>query len=816
MVEEEFEKKGKRISPRDEILRDQSAFISFVRTFIEGNYFYIISAVLMMLGCFLLMRSDVIRGTVFIRTLKTLLILQGYELLVILTAIAIVRKFKVMGDAFTLLIIELVLLLDPTFFSNSFFTMLSIESTLVNVACFLLVPVKLLILQKMLRFRLSDSAFGAFMFAAILVYLAEGPLNLIDLAISTHSYFYLLGFMPLVFCFLLPPVREMVKIRDTAGGYVTERQRTWLPGFLLIIPLFIIVSHYIESSQVYGIRLYWPYAAPIMLGCAVLVTKNIKEEKALEYIIVIDLFCAVSLLLSWGSVTSFLKEGFVSIKTAGHVGGELPPRFVSSNITLILCAVAVIIVYGYYAIRLKFKPALYRIVAIGVLGLIYLIGTTGLIQASVGFIGDIIGSVFSWMGNNPIIIWGLIGAGLLALSVKFPNIYTWFVFGIYTLIVIFLKLDIEHVAYIPEAVQVGFLFLMLLYHKFGDKENNRYVAATCVVLVGLGRYFFAPELWKGLVVTVEVLGFLGAGIWFKQRGYVVLGFLQGIVFLLGLGIQFHEAFDPALMALTAGIIIFVLGILLSFNKKAILDKFERWAASTSVAGMHKAPSPDLAESELEEVEYTEKAAAEVEETIAQKEFEDKIFQPAEKSVEDAKQEQEEYEPTVDAGREDVEVKQRTETEQPPVEEQVSVYEKKPQRESIVERLESLFITDERYGIFLAKDLESAQRDAIVSKIKLKPDEELVVSISQKKKPEAWLVLLTNTRVLFKQILGTRIFAIYYDQIFKVTKSTNTVLLTGFSEQIYACPCQTGKQAKFLQNGLMMLVGEVQHRLEREA
>jgi hypothetical protein len=109
---------GKPADREDRIEGLRAQYAGVAVKFIEWNYFYVVSAVLMMLGCYMLMRSPVIEGSKFAQTLKALLILQGYEILLIVTAVVIVRRLKILDDALTLLLLEMVLLLDPTFFSN--------------------------------------------------------------------------------------------------------------------------------------------------------------------------------------------------------------------------------------------------------------------------------------------------------------------------------------------------------------------------------------------------------------------------------------------------------------------------------------------------------------------------------------------------------------------------------------------------------------------------------------------------------------------------------------------------------------------------
>src|SRR3990172_3495050 len=150
--------------------RRDPVLLRFVRAFLEGNYFYVLSAVLMMLGCYWLMPISIAEAEQFERRLKALLLLQGYEVLVIATAVTLVFHLRTLGDAFTLFIVELVLLLDPTCFSNAFFTLKTVSGGMVNVICLALVPVKLGVLQHCLQLRVAPRAFAALLLTALFVY----------------------------------------------------------------------------------------------------------------------------------------------------------------------------------------------------------------------------------------------------------------------------------------------------------------------------------------------------------------------------------------------------------------------------------------------------------------------------------------------------------------------------------------------------------------------------------------------------------------------------------------------------------------------
>ena len=64
----------------------------FFAGLIHGNYFYPLSTVFFMLASFLLMPAQHVMGDKLFSTLQAAMILQGYELLLIISAAVIVRR----------------------------------------------------------------------------------------------------------------------------------------------------------------------------------------------------------------------------------------------------------------------------------------------------------------------------------------------------------------------------------------------------------------------------------------------------------------------------------------------------------------------------------------------------------------------------------------------------------------------------------------------------------------------------------------------------------------------------------------------------
>lgn len=426
-------------SPRDIKLSQASG--RFLQRVIEGNYFYVLSAALMLYGSYLLMRSPVITGTEFTRTLKTLLVLQGYELLVIVAAVAIVRRLKILDDAFTLLLIELVLLLDPTFFTNSFYTMTNAASGWVNVACSVLAPIKLAVLLAALRIRLDLRAWAAFVFAVVFVYLAEGPLCMKEPKVSHAFYYYLIAWAPVCFAAILPAVPRIIVSVGGGEDYLPKERRGSLNIVLLALPLFMLVSHTVESAHVFRLRYYLFHLSPLALAAGVLLIRNLSAERLKPLVVLIDAAAIAALAVScafWDQ-----QEG-VTIMVQGKTVTLPPPAFVAARVPLMFCGLGVVGLYFLFYVKTRRRSALYRPLAFVIAAAAWTFGTSQTARVAFVFSKDMIGemwnvvslvgltfgyvtSFFGWLGE----VFAVIGAGFAWLSAEIRSTFAIWGAGLY-------------------------------------------------------------------------------------------------------------------------------------------------------------------------------------------------------------------------------------------------------------------------------------------------------------------------------------------------------------------------------------------------
>lgn len=590
-----------------------SGFVLLARRFIEGNYFYVASAMLFLLGCKLLMNSPMIGESNFARTLHTLLVLQGYEVLVIAAAVMIARHFKVLNDAFTLLIIELTLLLDPTFFSNSFFTMLITESqaeqaVMVNVVCLLLVPAKLIILSGLARIRLSARVWLGIGAAAALIYIGPYPFSSQALPFDEYGYYayYALGWGVLIVALLMPPVAEaVVKSGNAPEGFLTAGQGRWLPRFAVLLPQVILAMHYAEHLWVHPIRFYWMFAGPPLLGLGAVIMMNARrdDDGARGAVAAMDAMVVAVLLMTFGSS---MTQGKEIVKAQVRLYPSAPDFFMSPA-PLALAGVAIIGLYIMAFFRLGYKPALWRAAALSVCGMAGGLVKSGVFAIIGGWLGDMAkwaGGELSWLGTMikrfaewigsgasaagqagveviaayPWLAAGMAGLVLLAMAWRWKNLFTWMLAGLFWIVFGLAALPGAFMSWIFEGAQIACAWLIVCYLRFGDPRKERWVAAALMVGIGFARYLVVRDYATLGMAAAEGAALLMLGWWRRDGGLGAIGTAQLLALTGWLGRGLPALVSPSVAIITVGLALFVVGLVVTFRKEIILGKILAWDA----------------------------------------------------------------------------------------------------------------------------------------------------------------------------------------------------------------------------------------------
>jgi hypothetical protein len=569
------------VRPAEDAMETATAGPRFARRFIEVNYFYVLSAALMMLGCFLLVRTGALEGTKFQRTLHSLLVLQAYEGLVILAAIVIARRFGVLGDAVTLLSVEIVLLLDPTFFSNAFSTFHRIDGFAVNVACLMLVPVKLLLLQWMLRVRLTPLMQCALLLTGLFVYLGEAPLGLEAMPITHAVYYLALSWMPLLLALVLPAMTRMIRPDLAHRDRMTSGQRVFLQWLLLGMPMFAVLSHFVESSLVHRIDLLPMFAAPAVLAVGVLFCTNGRDERPRSVIGGLDAAVFTALVLS---LTPLNLGG----KVEKHALTEIPDAFLASHGPLLICGIVAVGLYVWFWLMFRYRPAIIRIAALGVAGVVGLlvrVGAVGSALRGVGSTGQSFGEWFArsvealgtWGVNHPGFCLVILTVLALSIALRWTNYGTVLVTGAGFILWVMGLLPGERFDWAPEICQVLMLWGLALSHLMDVhfERGIRGVLAIILMAVALGRFADDPVLGTAGLLGIEILLFLAAAVLLRTPSYAVASAIMGILTVAVAQDRLGFTIPSAVWVIAGGLALFGAGLWVTFHKERIL----RWEAS---------------------------------------------------------------------------------------------------------------------------------------------------------------------------------------------------------------------------------------------
>lgn len=548
------------------------------RNFLQRNDFYLISALLLIAGSYWLMRETPPSGGEFLHMAKALAILQVYELTLLLTAAAIVSRLFRLDDAFTLLVVELALLLDPTFFANSFFTLIQSDrateaGVFVNAVCWALVPLKLLILQYFLRLRISLRGWLYFLGAAAAIYLAPYALALRDAnAEQHHRYFLILWSMPLLA--LTMPLRSEALRFTSNGEFTTEAQRRWLPILFLAIPVPILILHFWESWFVHNLALFGVYFTPLFAAIAIWLIREDWSDRWRIY--PIDFLAASSLLLSLPEARSDWLEVH-----------NTPPEYLLGWFPMMLTGVVVASIYaGFYLYR-HYLPALNRLIAAAVIGTGWLCVELGLVEAVFHGLETGARSSGQFLSANPVIVFWMVWASSLALFLWTRHGAPAFFLGVTTIWLAAWHAPGGPASYIPE-IASAFFTLLTAHYAFYTPENRKdtYTAAVVSVLIITIRFWLTPG-WGAAAFLIMTAGLIMAiGFFSRIHGLVRVAYAP-MAALAIYPIRSAPAylFGP-LGVVLAAFLIFGAGVYTTFRKERLLS------ALNSEAAQAAAPSPD--------------------------------------------------------------------------------------------------------------------------------------------------------------------------------------------------------------------------------
>src|SRR3990172_5924118 len=197
--------------------------------------------------------------------------------------------------------------------------------------------------------------------------------------------------------------------------FSSERQRSWLRLYILVIPLLVVGAHLAETLNVYDIPLFPLFLTPLLLTMALLFVKVVPSAEDNEgFLVILDVFVLCALIVSApgtnAQVNTSVPQSF------------RPPDWVLSSLPLAAWGLAAILVYGYAFLRWGRATAFYRIGAILAGGILYCVFRTG-VPARVGSFGH----------DHPLVVLFFVWLVATTIACRVRYFWTWLVaatFGI--------------------------------------------------------------------------------------------------------------------------------------------------------------------------------------------------------------------------------------------------------------------------------------------------------------------------------------------------------------------------------------------------
>jgi len=539
----------------------QENWLFALRKFIEGNYIYIFSALLLLLGATMLRHSSALAISEFVRTVQSLLVLQCYELALILTSIAIVRHFKAINDSFVLFAIFLFLVLDPTSFANAFHTMFhkhqSIEMSLwINVGLFMISALKFGIITHGLRLQISNRGWIAFIFALFCLYISEFPLAQTYIFDESIYFTFVLGSLPLLII-LVSPGKSRYSTFDESEDFASERIRNRVENLLLILPALSLLGHYFQTGIIHEYPLTFANSAPLFLTVAGLLVLYAKRLESNNIILpLIDSIFFVCLLISLP----------VPSKNIYYEAWTVMETFIPMGTVVIYAS----ILYLRFYLLTDNREAFYRLGIIFIAGFAYSIYKTGILD---------------WMGEQ-IIIWAEVSS--IFISANFTKLFLFIMMALFieaflrkrnlALVVTYNMLNWITVSSLLDS-QSAFTFMtilnfillttaLILLLRESPKAFERFVLFMLIFSATAG--FFN-------VVTTETVFFLSSAVIIgviiiyqdKDKWVMAILGLQASTIIVWTVRTPLSDIPTAWYLISAGFVLFAAGVLITFQKERI-------------------------------------------------------------------------------------------------------------------------------------------------------------------------------------------------------------------------------------------------------
>ena len=251
-------------------MRNQSELMQsnrFINFLMETSILYYVSSCLLLFGAYLMMHSSLLNDNFIIRYIETYGLYWLYEITLAVICILVLRRLKLTDDGLILASLGILILLDPTFFNNVFYTYNLRIGLIVNSICLVLALALYFLMVFYGGVPVTRKASIAVAATALFVY---GYPALLNLGLSEglkSNYFYLLWWVPFLLLVFTHDFGISVPITWRLESVGESSLKRFMAAQIIIME-YIITSHLIESNIGYRLTFYAVYLTPLLLtGC---------------------------------------------------------------------------------------------------------------------------------------------------------------------------------------------------------------------------------------------------------------------------------------------------------------------------------------------------------------------------------------------------------------------------------------------------------------------------------------------------------------------------------------------------------------------
>lgn len=252
---------------------------SFTRLIINHNPFYLLSAACMLAGCLALTNTLSWEPVPLSRLLVLIVTLNVYEVLLIGLGLFLVVRRGLLRDGMMLLVLEALFLVDVALLNGEVFTIDRWMGLAVNAALFVAAVVKVTVVFRVLRLRLSGMLYPLVLLQLLVLFAMPGVFKFVSHEHDGHlplgvlyATWWAVSAMPVLYVAMVGGLGRFAEQSGPAG--------TRLAGVLVVLPVLSMVLHLSTYTWVYKEAFFAANLSPVLLALAVL-SKRMKPTTAI-------------------------------------------------------------------------------------------------------------------------------------------------------------------------------------------------------------------------------------------------------------------------------------------------------------------------------------------------------------------------------------------------------------------------------------------------------------------------------------------------------------------------------------------------------